>query len=166
MSLAAARARAYAHAVQRSRARRRKWEPDEERPQDVEHEHPVLALQGAVGNSATARMLKGQRAVGRKEAPMTRLGEKPVTQLYGKTDEKTWAEKVTAKAYIPLYAELAQMIQADRVEDVKGTAEANINPVRRWNDDLKPGLNFAANLPGRGRTGFLVDGKFAMKPAR
>ena len=36
--------------------------------------------------------------------------------------------------YIPLYAELAQMIQADRVEDVKGDrAEANINPVRRWN---------------------------------
>jgi hypothetical protein len=149
--------------VQRSRARRTEWEPDEERPQDVEHEHPVLALQGAVGNSAVARMLGGQRTVARKEVPMTRLGETPVTQLYGKTDEKTWAEKVRAKDYIPLYAELAKMIQADRVEDVKGTAEANINSVRRWNEDLKPGLNFAANLPGRGRTGFLVDGKFAMK---
>jgi hypothetical protein len=156
---------AYSRAVQRARARRRERDPDEERPEEFEHDHPVLALQGAVGNHAVARMLQPQRAVARKEQPpTTRMGETPVTQLYGKTDERTWASMVRAQKYVPLFAELAQMIQASKVEDVKGTDEANINPVMRWDgNDLKQGLNFAANLPGRRRTGFLVDGKFTMK---
>ena len=102
--------------------------------------------------------------VARKEAPpTTQLGETPVTKLDGTTDATTWAQQVRARAYLPLYAEIAALVQADRVEDVKATG-GRINPARRATyDDMKPGLNFVGGSGSRGQCGYLYDGKFDAK---
>ncbi len=121
--------------------------------------HPLLDLQRRLGNQAVQRML-----VARKDAPpTTRLGETPVTKLDGTTDATTWAQQVRARAFLPLYAEIAALVQADRVEDVKATG-GRVNPARRATfDELKPGLNFVAGVGSRGQCGYLYDGRFDAK---
>jgi hypothetical protein len=93
------------------------------------------------------------------------MGERPVSkeQLHWLTDAEQWATLVRrgGEEYLKLYAEIATLLQADKVEDVKGMAVADINGARRdAYGDLAPGLNFVRNLGSRGRTGYLYDGKF------
>src|SRR5918997_6380961 len=111
--------------MQRTRAESRRTADAARRPATAD-EHPLLELQRQLGNQAVHRML-----VARKEAPpATRLGETPVTKLDGTTDATTWAQQVRARAFLPLYAEIAALVQADRVEDVKATG-GRVNPPRR-----------------------------------
>ena len=120
-------------------------------------------LQREIGNQAVQRLLKADRSVARKDPPTTRMGETPVTQLYGSTDADTWAQEVRAGRLVPLYAEIAKLIQADKVEDVKAT-QGNINgALRAQHADLKQGLNFVGNLGSRGQCGYLYDNTFDAK---
>ena len=124
----------------------RSREPEAPAPVDE-----LLALQRGLGNQAVGRLLR---------VPATQLGSKPVTQL----DDKGWADKVRANGHIELYAEIATLLQATNLADVKGTREEDINGARRVGyGDLKPGLNFVRNLGARGRTVFLSDGQATSK---
>jgi hypothetical protein len=75
-------------------------------------------------------------------------------------DPKEWSKTRTGDVR-PLYAEVAALAQAGRLRDVKGTGKDDINTARqakKGEKDIKPGLNFVAQLTGRGETGF-VDGQ-------
>jgi hypothetical protein len=64
---------------------------------------------------------------------------------------------------LDLYAELATLLNATKIEDVKGTTAKDINAARKPEPSaLKPGLNFVAELGDRGQGGYLYDGKFDM----
>jgi hypothetical protein len=145
--------------VQRDHAAARRADPHAVKHPAALQDHPLLDLQRRLGNHAVQRML-----VARKEAPKpTVLGDSPVTKLDGATDAKTWAEQVRARQYLPLYAEIATLVQADRQEDVKATG-GKVNAARRAAfDELKPGLNFVGGVSSRGQCGYLYDGKFDAK---
>ena len=120
-------------------------------------EHHVLLLQRQLGNQAVVRLL-------RAPAP-TVMGEKPVSKqdLNWLTDGEQWAVLVRqgGEEYLKLYAEIATLVQADKVEDVKGTAVADINgALRAGFGDLKPGLNWVRTFGSRAQTGYLYDGKW------
>lgn len=120
-------------------------------------EHPLLSLQRQAGNQAVQRLLQSRLAVARDDPASTRFGSKPVTKL----DSTGWHDAAKEGPHIPLYAELATLLQADKLEDVKGTDEKSINgALRAQFADLKPGLNYVARLDDRGRTGFLHDNTF------
>jgi hypothetical protein len=75
-------------------------------------------------------------------------------------DPKEWSKQRTGDV-TPLYAEIATLAKAGRLRDVKGTTKDDINTAReakKGEKDIKPGLNFVAQLTGRGETGF-VDGQ-------
>jgi hypothetical protein len=70
----------------------------------------------------------------------------------------------SSEHYLDLYSELATLLQATAIEDIKSTAAGDINTARRAEGkDLKPGLNFVGGLDDRGQTGYLYDGIFHMK---
>jgi hypothetical protein len=74
-------------------------------------------------------------------------------------DPKEWTKHRTGDVR-PLYEELAKLADAQRLRDVKATNSV-INTARdakRGEKDVKPGLNFVANLPSKGETAF-VDGQ-------
>jgi hypothetical protein len=127
-------------------------------------EPDLLTLQRQLGNQGVMRLLRAQGSLARQAPATTLMGERPVSkeQLLWLTDAEQWAELVRqgGEEYFKLYAEIATLLQADKVEDVKGTAVADINGARRDGyGDLKPGLNFVRNLGSRGRTTYLYDGK-------
>jgi hypothetical protein len=75
-------------------------------------------------------------------------------------DPKEWTKARTGDV-LPLYAEVAALAGASRVRDVKGVGKDDINTARnarKGEKDIKPGLNFVANLTGKGECGF-VDGQ-------
>lgn len=123
----------------------------------------VHALQHGLGNQATMRLA---RAVVAREPAPSHLKTEPVTDLYtGGTDSEHWSAQLRdGGSVVPLYAELAQRLDATKLEDVSGTAAGDINTALRPDPaDLKPGLNFVARLGSRGLTGYLVDGEFTAK---
>jgi hypothetical protein len=122
-------------------------------------QHALLDLQRRIGNREVGRMLA------RKPEP-SHLGTQAVTDLYGKgTDADRWASDVRDREhFLALYSELAGLLHATAIEDVKGTAASDINAaLRPAGDELKPGLNFAARMSDRGQTGYLIDGQFTGK---
>jgi hypothetical protein len=128
-------------------------------------EHALLALQRRLGNQAVLRMLRGRTGVARAPAP-SHLGTEPVTDLdAGGTDQDAWAAQLRGnKGVLPLYSELAKLLQASTLEDVPGTAESDINALRSLDvAALKPGLNFIARFGPRGQTGYLVGGEYTGK---
>jgi hypothetical protein len=122
-------------------------------------ESHLLALQRTAGNQAVVRMLA------RDKTP-SRLDVGPVTELYkGGTSAEAWGDAVRSREhYVDLYSELATLLNATKIEDVKGTSAKDINTARKAEPSaLKPGLNFVAQLDDRGQTAYLYDGKFEMK---
>jgi hypothetical protein len=123
----------------------------------VADENVVLSLQRTAGNRLVTRMIQSTLAVARDTPPPTRFGGAPVTKL----DSTGWHDPAKEGPHIPLYAELATLLQATKLEDVKGTDEKSINGARHASyAELKPGLNYVGKLADRGQTGFLYDGKF------
>lgn len=120
-------------------------------------ESHLLALQRTAGNQAVVRMLA------RDKTP-SRLDVGPVTDLYkGGTSAEKWGDEVRSREHIlDLYAEVATLLNATKVEDVKGTTAKDINTARKPEGSaLKQGLNFVGDLgDDRGQTGYLYDGKF------
>jgi hypothetical protein len=118
-------------------------------------EPQLIALQRTAGNQAVVRMLA------REPAP-SHVGIEPITDIGGKKGEESWAAELAAnKGVKHLYSELATLLQATKIDAVKGTGPDNINGALRASaSELKPGLNFAARMDGRGKTGYLYDGKF------
>jgi hypothetical protein len=126
-------------------------------------ESAILALQRGLGNQAVLRIL--QPALAREPAP-SHLKTEPVTDLYsGGTDSERWGAQLRdGGSVVPLYSELAGLLDATKLEDVPGTSARDINTALRPDPaDLKPGLNFVARLGSRGLTGYLVDGEFTGK---
>jgi hypothetical protein len=123
-------------------------------------ESQLLALQRTAGNHAVVRMLA------RDKTP-SRLDVGPVTELYkGGTSAEAWGDAVRSREhFVDLYSELATLLNATKIEDVKGTSAKDINTARKPEPSaLKPGLNFVGELDGdRGQTAYLYDGKFDMK---
>ncbi|HEX5619700.1 MAG TPA: hypothetical protein VFX51_14860 [Solirubrobacteraceae bacterium] len=121
-------------------------------------EPELLALQRTAGNQAVVRMLA------RDKTP-SRLDVGPVTELYkGGTDAEAWGDAVRSrKHFVDLYSELATLLNATKIEDVKGTSATDINTARKPEGSaLKQGLNFVGELDDRGQGGYLYDGKFNM----
>jgi hypothetical protein len=88
------------------------------------------------------------------------LANEIVRDLGPVPDPKEWTKDRTGDVR-PLYAEVAKLANAGRVRDVKGIGKDDINTARdarKGEKDIKPGLNFVANLSGHGETGF-VDGQ-------
>jgi hypothetical protein len=108
-------------------------------------------------------MMRLLRAVAAREPAPSRLGTEPVSDLSaGGTDSEQWAAQVRGGgSVVPLYSELATLLDAGKLEDVAGTAVGDINTALRPDPaELKPGLNFVARLGSRGLTGYLVNGEF------
>lgn len=112
-------------------------------------EHPLLALQRAIGNRAVQRLL--QRQVVRN------LGS-----------EAGWDPKAPpAAGVLPLYEQVAELAKAkDVLRDVKATNGAITTALRakEGEKEIKPGLNFVAKLEGdepAGEAGFVgADGVY------
>ena len=123
-------------------------------------EHALLALQRRIGNQAVQRLI-----LARDGKTPSRLGVQPPAQLYGGSGAEKWGEDVrSTEHYLDLFSELATLLQATAIEDIKSTAAADINTARRpEGTELKPGLNFVGGLGDRGQTGYLYDGTFNMK---
>jgi hypothetical protein len=146
-------------------AQRQQQDPRERRVRSTQAEPDLLTLQRQLGNQAVMRLLRAHGSLARQAPSTTVLGGRPVSkeQMLWLTDAEQWAALVRqgGEEYLKLYAEIATLLQADKVEDVKGMAVADINGARRdAYGDLKPGLNFVRNLGSRGRTGYLYDGKW------
>jgi hypothetical protein len=123
-------------------------------------EHALLALQRQIGNQAVQRLILARDA----KTP-SRLGVPYPTDLYGGSSAEKWGDDVRNAEYLKLYSELATLLQATAIEDVKGTAATDINTARKpTGTDLKPGLNLVGDLGSdRGQTGYLYDGQFNSK---
>ncbi|MGH2968908.1 MAG: hypothetical protein ACRDK0_07575 [Solirubrobacteraceae bacterium] len=154
--------------MSRSRAEpgRRQRRPEE--APSLQGEHDLLSLQRQLGNQAVLRLLQAGRSVARKEPPPTVLGEQPVSQpeLYKTTDAKQWAARVRAGGaeYINLYSEIAKLLNAGNVEDVKGTEPTDIHGALRTGfGELEPGLNWVRSSGSRGQCAYLYDGKWDQK---
>jgi hypothetical protein len=120
----------------------------------------VRALPSGLGNQAMLRLL---RAVAAREPAPSHLETQPVSDLYsGGTDRAQWGAQLRGGgSAVPLFAELATLLDATKLEDVAGTTERHINTALRPDPaELKPGLNFVARLGSRGLTGYLVNGEF------
>ncbi len=76
----------------------------------------------------------------------------------GSLSDSEWNVKTRTVGTTELYAEIAALAGADRIEGVTGTSKASINPILRKDSDLKTGLNFVNNLPSNGETGFIDSG--------
>src|SRR4051794_31712478 len=86
-------------------------------------EHALLALQRRFGNQAVARMLA------RKGPQPSHAAIEPVTEIYGGTNADVWASELRERKHDIriLYSELATLLHATAVEDVKGTKPDDIN---------------------------------------
>ena len=146
--------------ITRMHLRLRETIPARREPADVALTEPqLLALQRTAGNRAVVRMLA------RDKTP-SRLDVGPVTELYkGGTSAEAWGDAVRGREhFVDLYSELATLLNATKIEDVKGTTAKDINTARKPEGSaLKPGLNFVGGLDDRGQGGYLFDGKFDMK---
>ena len=106
-----------------------------------------LDLRRAIGNQAMLRLLQ--------RTPLTT----ELVRDLGRHDPNDWSKGRTGDAR-PLYAEVAALAKAGRLRDVRGIGKDDINLARnakRGEKDIKPGLNFVAQLTGKGECGF-VDG--------
>jgi hypothetical protein len=119
-----------------------------ERVETVLAEPEVLALQRTAGNQAVVRMLA------RKEPEPSRANIKTVSEL---GDAEKWRGDVQGGAGAKqMISELATMLQIQWIPDIKGTTPDDVNTAMRLEDaELKPGLNFVANLSQRGLGGYL-----------
>lgn len=118
-------------------------------PRPPAAEHRVLVLQRTIGNRAVQRLL-----------------QRDFVRDLGPTNPTDWTSKrpqgVTA---VTLYDEIARLAKAtDKLRDVKATG-GKVNTMLRANEgekDVKPGLNFVAELgQAGGETGFVdADGVF------
>jgi hypothetical protein len=111
----------------------------------------LLSLQRGLGNQALGRMLQ----VARKEPGPTVFGGKSVPKL----GDDGWADAVRASKYFELIEELAGLLDAQAVADVKATGGKVHGGRRIASGELQPGLNFVRNFGSRGRTYYLHDGK-------
>jgi hypothetical protein len=99
------------------------------------------ALPSAIGNRAMGRLLQ-------RRPPGTDV----ITSL-GSFDPTDYKPSRTGPI-TPLYADVATIAQAAKLRDVAGTSEKDITLVREakvGEKNVKPGLNFAQQLSGRGR---------------
>ena len=115
----------------------------------------LLALQRTAGNQAVVRMLA--------RAPQpSHVGIEPVTDIGGEKGEEAWQDELKANSGVKrMYSELATLLHATALQHVKGTTPDDINGVLRASpSELKPGLNFAARMEGRGHGGYLYDDAF------
>jgi hypothetical protein len=112
---------------------------------------PPPAVVSGLGNQAMIRLLRPGLA--REPAP-SRLKNDPVTDL----PAGDYAETLRGGgSVIPLYAELAKLLDVSKLEGFSGAINRALRPDPA---DLKPGLNFVARFGDRGQTGDLVDGAF------
>jgi hypothetical protein len=112
---------------------------------------PQPAVFAGLGNQAMIRLLRP--ALAREPAP-SRLKTDPITDLAA----GDYAETLRGGgSVIPLYAELAKLLDVTKLEGFSGEINRALRPDPA---DLKPGLNFVARLGDRGQTGYLVDGEF------
>lgn len=148
-----------------TRARERQNDEAEDRrraaPEPPAHE--LLALQRRLGNQAVQRLIGATGGLARKGAPTpTRTAIAPISHIYGVTDAAEWKQKLDDnESVIPLYAEIAWLLNATVIEDVAGVGPENVNRAARATpDELCPGLNFVANLEVAGQSGYLYDGRY------
>ena len=107
-----------------------------------------------LGNQAMIRLLRPSLA---REPEPSRLKTGPITDL----PAGDYAETLRGGgSVIPLYAELAKLLDVSKLEGFSGEINRALRPDPA---DLKPGLNFVARLGDRGQTGYLVDGEFTGK---
>src|SRR5215467_11019273 len=126
----------------------------ERRQRSVAPRAPQPEVFGGLGNQAMIRLLRP--ALARELAP-SRLKTEPVTEL----PEGDYAETLRGGgSVIPLYAELAKLLDVSKLEGFSGEINRALRPDPA---ELKPGLNFVARLGDRGQTGYLVDGEFTGK---
>src|SRR3954451_18484612 len=112
---------------------------------------PPAAVVSGLGNQAMIRLLRPGLA--REPAP-SRLKTDPVTDL----PAGDYAETLRGGgSVIPLYAELAKLLDVTKLEGFTGQINRALRPDPA---DLRPGLNFVARFGDRGQTGYLVDGGF------
>src|SRR3954447_137073 len=112
---------------------------------------PQPAVFAGLGNQAMIRLLRP--AVARAPAP-SRLKTDAIKDL----PAGDYAETLRGDGnVIPLYAELAKLLDVTKLEGFSGEINRALRPDPA---DLKPGLNFVARLGDRGQTGYLVDGEF------
>src|SRR4051794_5162585 len=92
-------------------------------------EHDLLALQRRFGNQAVARMLHAGGTLARKGPEPSHAAIDPVTEIYGGTNADVWATELREHKHDIriLYSELATLLHATAVEDVKGTKPDDIN---------------------------------------
>jgi len=131
-------------------------------PRHSEREPPAADPLAGLGNQALARLL----TVARKAAPKpTRTKATPIADLYASIDADEWKQAIAGgQSLLPLYADLATQLGATFIRDIKGTAESDINTALTWEGDrLRPGLNFVSRLGGKGKCGYLYDGKLRSK---
>jgi hypothetical protein len=103
-------------------------------------------LRSALGNRALRRVLQREGLTG-----------EIVRDVGAVSDPKEWTKDRSGDVR-PLYAEVAKLANAARLRDVKSTAAEDINTARsarKGERDIKPGLNFVANLTGKGECGFV-----------
>ena len=124
---------------------------------DESRERAALWLQRTVGNQAAAGLLS--------RAPDPHAFD-PVKELSpaGSLPASEWDPKTRTGGDVQLFAEVAALAGADRMEGVKGTATSDINAVLRKGAELKTGLNYVANLGDNGETGY-IDSSGAYKGA-
>src|SRR3954447_8617642 len=114
---------------------------------------PEPAVFAGLGNQAMIRLLRPGLA--REPAP-SRLKTDPVTEL----PAGDYAETLRGGSVIPLYAELAKLLDVTKLEGFSVEISRALRPDPA---SLKPGLNFVARFGDRGQTGYLVDGEFTGK---
>src|SRR3954453_940286 len=115
---------------------------------------PPPAVVSGLGNQAMIRLLRPGLARG---PTPSRLKTDPVTDL----PAGDYAETLRGGgSVIPLYAELAKLLDVTKLEGFTGQINRALRPDPA---DLRPGLNFVARLGDRGQTGYLVDGEFTGK---
>ena len=73
----------------------------------------------------------------------------------GSLPDSEWNVKTRTVPVTELYAEIAALAGADKIDGVTGTSKTSINPALRKDTDLKTGLNFVNNLASNGETGFV-----------
>jgi hypothetical protein len=126
----------------------------ERRERSLAPRAPQPAAFGGLGNQAMIRLLRP--ALAREPAP-SRLRTGPITEL----PAGEYAETLRGGgSVIPLYAELAKLLDVSKLEGFSGEINRALRPDPA---DLKPGLNFVARLGDRGQTGYLLDGEFTGK---
>lgn len=110
-------------------------------------ENGALWLQRTAGNRAAAGLLL-------QRAPNA-FGTVKNLSPQGSLPDTEWNVKTRKAPVTELFAEIAALATADRIEGVAGTSRSSITTALRKDTDLKTGLNFVANLTSNGETGFV-----------